>query len=120
MKNRSLKIVWPFAVVLLIVALQLSCDHASPEYVIVPVTPPERFKDMVPLEATVERIDIGLKTNNSVMIFLRTAAGDRRVIVVGPPPTAEMIGFARALRTGESYAFPKAFLEYQQRNAPKQ
>ena len=67
MKHRSLKIMGPVALVLLIVTLQRSCDHASSECAIVPVLPPERFKDTTPSEAIVERIDIGRTTNESGM-----------------------------------------------------
>ena len=67
MKQRSLKIMGPVALVLLIVTLQRSCDHASSEYAIAPVLPPERFKDTTPSEAIVERIDIGRTTNESGM-----------------------------------------------------
>ena len=67
MKHRSLKIMAPVALVLLIVPLPLSCDHASAENAIVPVLPPERFKDLAPFETRVERIDIGRTTNESGM-----------------------------------------------------
>jgi hypothetical protein len=84
-----------------------------------PVNPVERFKDVLPFEAKVERIDIGKTTNNSIMIFLRPAVGEGRVIV-GPTTSAEMVGFAKTLRKGESYAFPSAFLEYQKKQGEKQ
>ena len=75
MKHRSLKIMAPVALVLLIVPLPLSCDHASAENAIVPVLPPERFKDTTPSEAIVERIDIGRTTNDSGMSEREQGAG---------------------------------------------
>ena len=116
MKTPALKIALPLVLTLLIVPLLVSCDHSS--YAVVPVNPVERFKDVLPFEAMVERVDIGKTTNNSVMIYLRTPVGERRVIV-GPTTSAEMVGFAKTLRKGESYAFPSSFLEYQRKQGGK-
>src|SRR4030095_10755749 len=94
-KNPAPKTLWTIVVVLLISLSLLSCER--PSYLAFSVDPVDRFKDLVPFEAKVERIEVGQKPSTGVMIFLRTAVGERRVLV-GSTKSPEMISFVQTLR----------------------
>ena len=117
MKSSAPTSMRPPMLVVLISLLLVSCEKHS--YLAVSVDPVDRFKDLVPFEATFERVDIGQKPNTGVMIYLKTAVGERRLIV-GSTSSAEMVGFAKTLRKGDTYNFPSAFLDYQKRQSGKQ
>ena len=50
--------------------------------------------------------------------YLKTDDG-RRLCIGGPGATKEVAGFVAMLEEGRTYRFPRAFLEYRQREAKK-
>ena len=65
-----------------------------------------------PFEATVEQ-------KQPCAAYIKTSDG-RRLCIGGPGATKDVAGFVGMLQEGQTYQFPKAFLNYRQREATSQ
>ena len=69
--------------------------------------PDEELPLLKPFKATVEQ-------KQPCAVYIKTTDG-RRLCIGGPGATKDVAGFVGMLQEGQSYTFPKAFLEYRKR-----
>jgi hypothetical protein len=89
----------------------VSCFQRQPSEESYTFVPDAELPLLRPFKATVEQMQ-------PCAAYIKTNDG-RRLCIGGPGATKDVAGFVGMLQEGQTYAFPKAFLEYRKRESGK-